>query len=102
VVESLMLFSELLGYIKAPKSVSLAHHIIYGKLEKKSTGEFQFGPFVLYNLAENRVMVIESRISSQDKEKLLKLKSYSSGEKEAAVSDGDSFEFLKNVVLKLS
>ncbi len=101
VIEVVDMFADLLGYKPPPKIFSVDHHHVRGKLKIKDNGERLFGPAVLYSLADNTVKVIESPISSNDKEKLAYYKKVASGEEKAAITGEAAFAFLKESVLEM-
>ncbi|OQX27185.1 MAG: hypothetical protein BWK80_06580 [Desulfobacteraceae bacterium IS3] len=68
VVESLLLFRELLGYVPAPKAFQISNHYIIGKSEKKDSGELLFGPAVIYSFIHNSLKLIDKQISSFSKD----------------------------------
>jgi hypothetical protein len=70
VLESLTLFSVLLGFKKAPKIFQASHCDIRGNLEKGTAGETMFGPAYIYDNMHDALKFIPSKIDSRDKDEL--------------------------------
>ena len=95
VLESLALFSELIGYQPAPKSFQISNHKVVGALTKKETGEVIFGPIVIYSMAYNKLFFIDEQADIHDKKKLEKIKRIVKGDEKALVDGADVFQYLK-------
>ncbi len=100
VIESLSLFTELLGYSPAPKVFKISNHKIIGALTKKESGEIMFGPIVIYNMIHNYIKLIDDKIGSFDKEKIEYMHEVASGKEKASGEGAYVFEYLKKAVLK--
>ena len=100
VVECLDLFAELLDYKPAPKAFQLGRHKIIGALAPKSGGEVLYGPMVIYSLIHGTLKLISEPISSFDKNKIELVQQIAVGKQKAAFEGTDSFEYLKNAVLR--
>jgi len=70
VIESLLLFAEILGYVSAPVPFNVSNHKIWGELKTKDGGEKLFGPIIIYSLIHNTLTLIKEPVSSSDKEKI--------------------------------
>jgi hypothetical protein len=101
VVEVIDMFAELLGYKPPPKVFSLRHQHARGALEEKEYNEMIFGPVVLYSMANNTVNLIDTPITSGDKEKVKYYQRIASGDEKAPINGEEAFRFLKEAVLKL-
>jgi hypothetical protein len=58
VMESLALFSEILGFPEPPKIFRAAHHEIRGEVGKGSTGSIRLGPGFIYDRMRNTLKFI--------------------------------------------
>jgi hypothetical protein len=98
--ESLLLFSELLGWQPPPKAFRVRHHEIYGALTEKEGGEKLYGPIVIFSLVDNSLRMLDDKISSFNRQKIEFFQQVAQGNEKASI-DGDAvFESLKNAVLK--
>ena len=102
VMESLSLFSELLGYQSPPKAFRVQHHEIFGGVSEKAGGEILYGPVVSLNRADNSLRMLEDQVSNRDKTKIDLFQKMIQGKEKAAVEGSDVFRYLKEVVLKQS
>jgi hypothetical protein len=99
VMESLALFSELLGYQAAPKAFRVPHHEIFGAVSEKAGGEILFGPLVALSRADNSLKMLEDQISNREKTKIDFFQKMIQGKDKAAVEGTDVFRYLKEAVL---
>ncbi len=97
--ESLMLFAELLQLETAPKAFAMQHHDIYGKKGTHTNGALSFGPLVMYSLANNALVCLETVLSSRDKSRFNRLKAASGGEADVAAKGTAVFDLMKSKVL---
>ena len=102
VIESLSLFSELLGFSSPPKAFKMRHCEIVGQLTKKESGEIVFGPAVIYSLAYSTLKLIEKKIGSFDKGGMEYFKEVIEEKQEASKEGADVFQYLKKAVIKES
>ncbi len=100
VMESLSLFSELLGYQSPPKAFRIPHQEIFGTLSEKSGGEILYGPAVAFCRVDNSLRMIVDQISNMDKAKLEFFQQVVQGKEKAAVEGTEVFRYLKEEVLK--
>jgi hypothetical protein len=98
-MESLALFSELLGYQSAPKAFRVPHHEIFGALSEKAGGEILYGPMVALSRADNSLRMIEDQVSNRDKTKIDVLQKVIQGKDKAAVEGTEVFRYLEKEVL---
>lgn len=101
VLEALVLFAELLGYQKAPKPFQLAHHMIWGRLNKPGGAETAFGPMVMFNRMHSRLAMIDAAVSSSDKAGLQRLQQIAKGETDADIIGDAVFDELRRRVMQL-
>jgi hypothetical protein len=99
VVETLTLFAELLGYVPAPKPFQLAHHRIWGRLEKIAPGDILFGPLVGFNLMRSTLFLIQGPISSRNKTALEALQHSASEDIKADLKGPEVWGALQKAVL---
>ncbi len=100
IIESLSLFSELLGFQPPPKAFRIRHHEIYGTLTEKQAGDIWYGPVVILSLGDNSLRLIKEAISSLDKGKLQAYQQAAQGEQEPDLEGQAVFQYLKNAILK--
>jgi hypothetical protein len=100
VIESLSLFSELLGYQSPPKAFRVPHHEIFGTLSEKSSGEILYGPVVVFGLVNNSLGMLKDKLSNFDKAKIEFFQQAAQGKDKAAVEGTEVFRYLKEAVLK--
>ncbi|MFO7964599.1 MAG: hypothetical protein R6U50_11805 [Desulfobacterales bacterium] len=98
VLESLLLFSELLGYGPVPKKLELPHHVIFGMLDTGEAGLLRLGPVVMYNKIEGTLKLNQDRFEGTEKEIEYVLEEVSSGHKEASFEGPDVFKHLSGSV----
>ena len=101
VKESLALFSELLGFQPPPKAFQVRHHEISGALAEKSTGEFNYGPMVIFSLVDNSLRLLSDPISSFDKPKIEFFQKVAEGKEKASVEGGEVFTYLEKEVTRI-
>lgn len=101
VIEILNLFAELLDYVKAPKTLRMAHCHIWGKSDA-SSGQQRFGPSVIYGLMHNSLKMYNKTINLTKKEELQHFQQTAKGEIEPDYSRDDVFDTLKQEVMKIA
>jgi hypothetical protein len=99
VMESLSLFSELLGYQSPPKAFRIPHLEIFGAVSEKAGGEILYGPVVILSRVDNSLRMIEERVSNMDKTKIEFFQKVAQGKEKAAVEGTEVFRYLKEAVL---
>lgn len=99
VIESICLFTEILGYAPAPSLFRIKQHRVWGKTIKDKSGNILFGPVVIYNQDSNRLVLWPESFKDLDPGRVKAL----SEEKDAKTSqeiEGDEvFKFLKDKAL---
>ena len=100
VMESLSLFTELLGYRHPPKAFQIRHHEIIGAVTEKEGDEILFGPAVILSRIDNSLRMLEEEISSFDKGRIAFFQKIAQGEEKSSVEGVDVFRYLKETVLK--
>lgn len=76
VEESLVLLAEIMGYRKAPKVLTVNHHLILGSDAKRQG----FGPLVAYNRMHNKLRWIERCVNTSDKAQVVEFRQELSSE----------------------
>ena len=99
VMESLALFSELLGFQPPPKAFRIPHHEIFGAVSEKTDGEILYGPVVALSRVDNSLKMLEDQVSSRDKTKIDFFHKMILGKAKAAVEGTEVFRYLKEAVL---
>ncbi len=100
VLESLVLFSELLSFSPAPSPFRIKGFEIIGKHAQGDDGGIRFGPMVLYSPAQTTIKYIDYPIGSYDKAKIEHLNRIAQGDEEAPEEGQGVFQVLKATVLK--
>ena len=62
ITESLVLFSDLLGYQSPPKAYRNRHCEIFGAIAEKEAGEILYGPIAIFSRIDNRLKLIMKSI----------------------------------------
>ena len=101
VMETLTLFSELLGYQSPPRAFRIPHHEIFGAVSEKTGGEVLYGPTIALSRVDNSLRIIEDQVSNMDKTKIDIFQKTVQGQEKADVEGTDVFRYLKEQVLKL-
>ena len=100
VIETLSLFSELLGYQAPPKAFRIPHHKIFGAVSEKTGGELLYGPIVALGQIDNSLRMIEDQVSNMDKPKLEVFQRVIEGKEKADIEGAEVFRYLKEEVLR--
>jgi hypothetical protein len=98
--ESLLLFSELIGWQPPPKAFRVRHHEIFGALTAKEGGEKLYGPMVIFSLVDNSLRMLDDKISSFDRQKVEFFQRVVQGNEKASIEGGEVFDYLENAVLE--
>ena len=98
--ESLMLFSDLLGYQPAPKPFKLEHHEIMGRLSRGDNNELIISPVVIYTHFENRLRLMDTQIGSFDKKNIEFMHQVANGVENDVMEGSDVFQYLKEAVVQ--
>jgi len=99
VAETLDLFSELLNYSPLPKDFNISNYIVIGPSVKEAGKEPLFGPFIIYSIIHNTIMLIDDKIGTKEKEKIELLQMTASGKEKASKEGSAVFEYLAESVL---
>lgn len=101
VIESLVLFSELLGYGPEPRSMMIEHHFIRGALSHNEKGADLFGPSVVYNEGDGAIRLISDRTATADKEGIKLFRDKALGHCDPDLMGPSVIAFLSEQVIKL-
>lgn len=99
VLQSLRLFSEILGFQTAPKLFQSAGCDIRGDVQKGATGETRFGPCVAYDSARHAIKLISATLDSRSEEDLDRYRRILGGVVRADAEGTDVFRHLKQLVM---
>ncbi len=102
VMESLSLFSELLGYQSPPKAFRVPNHEIFGVVSEKAGGEILYGPMVALSRVDSSLRIIKDQVSNMDKSKIDFFQQVVKGKEKATFEGTEVFRYLKETVLKQS
>jgi hypothetical protein len=98
--DCLSLFSEILGYVKAPKAFKIDNHNVIGKLAKSGDGTAVFGPMILHNLIYNTLKAINDTVPSFDRAKIERVQSIADGMEKPDAEGPEVLAFLKSEVMR--
>lgn len=96
VVESLLLFADLLHFSAPPPTLKRAHHLILG-LREATAGTC--GPLAVFSFVDHRLILIEARIDPADREALARFKRLLSGEEEPHLEGPAVLTYLMEMIL---
>ncbi|MBA3036351.1 MAG: hypothetical protein FP814_07650 [Desulfobacterium sp.] len=99
VIETLELFSELLGCKPLPRNFIISNHIVIGMSNIEQSGEIRFGPVVIYSMLYNTIKLIDEKIGIHEKEKIELLHKITHGKEKASKEGPEVFQYLANMVL---
>ncbi len=100
VLQSVMLFSELLGYGPPGKPFKILNRTAAGALGLKEDGEIVCGPIVIYDERKNSLKLVDKKIGAYDREKLQLFKNIAAGLKEPTIEGAKVFEYFKKNVMQ--
>jgi hypothetical protein len=100
VIETLLLFAELLGYQAPPRAMILRHYHAFGRATQEGAGETRFGPLAVYGMVKNDLKFIDERISLANRQEIERFESIVKGESKAFREGPDVFNELKDRVMK--
>ncbi len=66
VVQSVVLFAEILGYVPAPSLFQIKEHRIWGSVSADTSDRTFFGPMVIYNPGTNQLVLWSEPVASLD------------------------------------
>lgn len=66
IVESIVIFAEILGYVSAPPAFEIRQHRVWGKPGPDISGKAFFGPMVIYNPDTHRLVLWVEPVDTLD------------------------------------
>jgi hypothetical protein len=99
VVQTLELFSEILGYKIPPGMLRISNHFITSRSVQEPGKETVYGPFVIYSMIHNTIKLFEDKFNAYEKDKIELLHMTASGRIKASMEGPPVFEYLKNSAL---
>jgi hypothetical protein len=100
VIESLLLFGELLHFVSPPKAMKMRHHMVTGILTANTKGETRFGPMVIFSKIDNTLKLISTQLNPLDKNQIEHFKQVAAGQEIPTLEGADVFTDLKDRILK--
>lgn len=97
VVQAVVLFAEILGYVPAPSLFQIKGHRIWGRVSADTPDRTFFGPMVIYNPGTNQLVLWPEPVASLDPEWVAGLNQ--GGEGPAWIKGKAVFEFLRDKAL---
>lgn len=101
VLECLSLFTELLDYTSAPKSIQVANHYMAGSLTKKDDGQIIWGPLIIYNSTYNIIKFMGEPLDISDEPQKEYLNRVIVGKEKATTEGVAVFICLRDAVTEL-
>jgi hypothetical protein len=100
VMDSLRLFSELLGYTTPPKALRVAHHEMLGESTPREGPLQSYGPIVVFSRIDDALRLVDMRVRLSDREALETATAIATGKAPTATEGAAVFEWLEEKVLK--
>jgi len=98
VIETLVLFAELLGFSPPPKNLTFDHHYITGKAARHG-GPKGYGPLVLFNRLFNRLLLVDRQVDTGNADQLAEIRQIVETQQGADTQGPEVFVCLKARVL---
>lgn len=101
ILETISIFSEILGYVSSPKPFRISHHKILGTESKNSTGQTLFGPLLIYSMVNSKIKLIENEMAVNDPEQIALFQAIASGQQNPTLEGAAVFHYLHDAAVKL-
>lgn len=101
VIDSLTLFSELLGFAPPPKALRVPHHVISGQTQTLGGIPVAYGPLVVFSRIDHALRLIETAVRIEDAEQRQAAVAAITGKTESTVQGHGVFDWLVERVLAL-
>jgi hypothetical protein len=101
VIQSIDLFSELLGYVPEPKAMRIENHYTRGAMTSSASGSDAFGPSVVFNSGDGTIRLIRDSIALSDNDGIQMFMDKVSGRKDADLFGPKVIEFLSAEVIRM-
>jgi hypothetical protein len=98
-VEIVTLFAELLGYRRAPKAFSAAHHQVWGAVKEPRPGDIVMEPILLFGMLHNRLRLVRGPLSSLNRGAMEQYLNILKGNAQADLEGESVLTFLQKEVL---
>lgn len=99
VIESLLLFGELLHFALPPRAFKISHHLITGVITSDPKGGTWFGPIVIFSKIDNTLKFIAAQLNTLEKNQSEYLKQVAAGQEAPTLEGADVFTDLKGRIL---
>ncbi len=100
IVETLTLFSEILGFEKPPKAFRIRHQHIWASITPSSPGAVAAGPIVIFSLIHNQLKMILKPIHSNDKSAMQRFEQIAADQEKADLAQEEVFNELKKMAMQ--
>ncbi len=100
VVDSLRLFSELLGYAPPPKALRVPHHDMIGAATPKDGPLQSYGPIAVFSRIDDALRLVDMRVRLSDREALATATAAITGKAPVTAEGAAVFDWLEEKVLK--
>ncbi len=99
-IETLTVFSELLGYVPEPGVLMIEHHHIRGTLVRSDSGKTLFGPSVIYSQKDGTIRMIMEKTDLADKDAVELFRQKALGDKDSDLVGPSVIVFLSEEVIR--
>jgi len=100
VIESLLLFGELLNFVTPPRAFKMSHHLVIGAITSNAKGGTWFGPLIIFSQIDNTLKLIATQLNVLEKNQSEYLKQVAAGQEASTLEGADVFTDLKGRILK--
>ncbi|MCP4119109.1 MAG: hypothetical protein GY737_27640 [Desulfobacteraceae bacterium] len=99
VVQAVVLFNEILGYVPAPSLFQIKGYRVWGRVSDDTGGRTFFGPMVIYNPDTNRLVLWPDPVAGLDPQWIERLKQGDAGLGSPWIKGKAVFGFLRDKAL---
>ncbi len=99
VVQAVVLFAEILGYVPAPSLFQIKGYRTWGSVSTDASGRTFFGPMVIYDPESNRLVLWPDPVASLDPGWIASLRQGGDGQPPAWIKGKAVFGFLRDKAL---
>ena len=99
IIESLDIFSELLGYQPPPRAFTLPHHQISGDRPGGTGNELRYGPMVLFSRVHQTLKMIDTPLNASDREQMTYFQKVADNQEKAPYEGVEVFRYLMSTTV---
>ncbi len=97
VIETLDLFAELLQWAPPPRAFGLDACAVIGRRREVAPGETSYGPMVIHNAAQSALRLVETPVSSIERDQIDLLNKIAGGRERPAMEGAEVFDYLAGI-----